>query len=147
LFLIDLGLPRNFAAELDELDEVYLYNIDDLAVIAQENKSLREVAAKEAELVIDHGLLQFERWRTRLLAKPELVDIRAKVQAICTAELMEALSATSDESREEVVRQTAYAISQKVAHELTEVLERQRGVARDEDGIYPYLIVSHTKSK
>jgi glutamyl-tRNA reductase len=147
LFLIDLGVPRNFAAELDEIDEVYLYNIDDLAVIAQENKALREVAAKEAELVIDYGLLQFERWRTRLLAKPELIDIRAKVQAICLAELTEALSAASEESKEEFARQTAYAISQKVAHELTEVLERQRGVAQDEDSVYPYLIVSHTISK
>jgi glutamyl-tRNA reductase len=147
LFLIDLGLPRNFAPELDELDEVYLYNIDDLAVIAQENKALREVAAQEAELVIDHGLLQFERWRTRLLAKPELLDVRAKVQAICLAELMEVMAGASAESREEAARQAAYSISQKVAHELTEVLERQKGVSQDDDGFYPYLIVSHTKSK
>jgi hypothetical protein len=63
------------------------------------------------------------------------------------AELTEALSAASEESKEEFARQTAYAISQKVAHELTEVLERQRGVAQDEDSVYPYLIVSHTISK
>lgn len=40
IFFIDLGMPRNFSSALGDLDDVYLYNIDDLATIAEENKAL-----------------------------------------------------------------------------------------------------------
>ena len=126
LFLIDLGMPRNFAADLGELDSVYLYNIDDLAGIADENRALREAAAQEAELIIEYGLTQFERWRLKRLAQPEIVDLRARVHDICMGELR-SLIAKTPEANGEVADELAYAISQKVSHELTRILERRQG--------------------
>jgi glutamyl-tRNA reductase len=142
LFLIDLGVPRNFTPDLAELDGVYLYNIDDLATIAQENKALREAAAQEADLVISHGLLQFERWRSRLSMKPELLDLRAKVQAICLEEVAQMMTDITSSNQGEVAARMAHSVSQKISHELTRLLERQSGIAVDEDGLYPFLIVS-----
>lgn len=140
LFLIDLGLPRNFAPEITERDSVYLYNIDDLAGIASENRALREAAAKEAELVIEYGLLQFERWRTKLASRPEIVDLRAKVEAICAAEVARHLGRAANGVDLEVEK-LSHAISQKLAHELTTLVERQAEVHGDEDGRPPFLVL------
>ena len=145
LFLIDLGLPRNFAPDLAEQDSVYLYNIDDLSGIAAENQALREAAAHEAELIIDYGLMQFERWRAKISAQPEIVDLRARVRAICEAEVERALGGLAAASplnlQDPLGERLAHAIAQKVAHELTCLLERQRWVNSDDDAAAPFLIV------
>jgi glutamyl-tRNA reductase len=53
LFLIDLGLPRNFDSACDELDNVYLYNLDDLAKIAEDNLNERKAAVQTSEAIAD----------------------------------------------------------------------------------------------
>lgn len=138
LFLIDLGMPRNFAPDLGDIDSVYLYNIDDLSGIADENRALREAAAHEGELIIEYGLAQFERWRQKRLAQPEIVDLRARVHEICLGEVG-SLVAKTPGANDDITRELAYAISQKVSHELTRILERGR---EDEDGASPVLIVA-----
>jgi glutamyl-tRNA reductase len=140
LFLIDLGVPRNFSPALAEQDNLYLYNIDDLAAIAAENKALREDAAKEADIVIEHGLMHFERWRTRLEAKPTIVDVRGRIQDICDAELRAAVGASGALSQEHI-QQIAHSISQKIGHELTSMLERHIGARAVDDEEPPFLIV------
>jgi glutamyl-tRNA reductase len=142
LFLIDLGVPRNFASELTQLDDVYLYNIDDLAAVAEENRSLREAAAKDAEIVIEYGLLQFERWRKKIAAQPELVDLRLAVERICAEGVSEALSGRLGEASADVSAQIAHSISQKISHELTELFERQRGISSgNEAEAAPFVLV------
>jgi len=137
LFLIDLGVPRNFAADLAELDSVYLYNIDDLAGIADENKALREAAAHEAELIIEYGLVQFERWRAKRSTQSDVLDLRARVQEICSHEIADFLgSAVID--KEEAMEILAHGISQKIAHELTRIMEQR---AQDSDAAVPLIIV------
>jgi glutamyl-tRNA reductase len=128
LFLIDLGVPRNFAPDLAKIDDVYLYNIDDLAAVAAENRALREAAAKDAEIVIEYGLMQFERWRKKIAVQPELVDLRLAVERICGEIVAEGLAGKLAGTEKQLAAQIAYAISQKISHELTEVFERQRGI-------------------
>jgi glutamyl-tRNA reductase len=141
LFLIDLGVPRNFAPTLADVDNVYLYNIDDLAAIAAENKALRDAAAKEAEIVIEYGLLQFERWRKKLEASPAIVDMRARIEQICRAELSVGLPNTA-ESQAETIERLAHALSRRIGHELTAVLERHTGVAASDRDDPPFLLIS-----
>lgn len=143
LFLIDLGVPRNFAPTLADVDNVYLYNIDDLAAIAAENKALRDAAAKEAEIVIEYGLLQFERWRKKLEASPAIVDIRARIEQICRAELSLGLTKTS-ESQADTIERLAHALSQRIGHELTAVLERHTGVTSSDRDDPPFLLIPRT---
>jgi glutamyl-tRNA reductase len=137
LFLIDLGVPRNFSPDLAELDSIYLYNIDDLAAIAEENKSLRDAAAKDAELVIEHGVLQFERWRAKLSVKPQILDMRQQVLSICKTEVEAVLSGLVGE-RPELVSRLGHSISQKISHELVKYLH-ERGEL--DDALDPLLIV------
>ncbi|MEN9846616.1 MAG: glutamyl-tRNA reductase [Pseudomonadota bacterium] len=124
LFLIDLGVPRNFASDLAEIDSVYLYNIDDLAGIADENRALREAAAQDAELIIEYGLAQFERWRLKRVAQPEIVDLRAAVHEICATEVNRILASQSGID-EGAVAHLSRVISQKIAHELTKLVEHR----------------------
>jgi len=140
LFLIDLGVPRNFSSELSDLDNVYLYNIDDLATIASDNKALRDAAAKDAEIVIEYGLMQFERWRAKLAVQPDIIDLRASIQRICATELEQNLRHIEGISPD-VVAHLAYAISQKVGHELTGLVERQRGVSPTEHDDPPFVLL------
>jgi glutamyl-tRNA reductase len=109
---------------------VYLYNIDDLAAIAEENRGLREAAAKDAELVVEYGLLQFERWRAKVSAKPEIVDMRQRVLSICTSELQDVLSEVVS-AKPELLAQLSHSISQKISHELFTYFQ-QRGLSDDE---------------
>jgi glutamyl-tRNA reductase len=146
LFLIDLGVPRNFAQDLAEIDNVYLYNIDDLASVAAENRALRESAAKDAEVVIEYGLLQFERWRAKLAARPEVVDLRLAIERICQAEVSKGMRAAKSGSEAEVISRVSYAISQKIGHELVSLLERQRGIETPEGESVPFVIVPSGKS-
>jgi len=122
LFLIDLGMPRNISPELAEVDSVYLYNIDDLAAIADENKALREAAARDAEIVIEYGLLQFERWRVKVSAQPAIVDLRSRVAAICEGEVQRVLGGLAQQ-HPEVAIQLSRAISQKLSHTLGELMQ------------------------
>jgi glutamyl-tRNA reductase len=137
LFLIDLGVPRNFASDLAEMDSVYLYNIDDLAGIADENRALREAAAQDAELIIEYGLAQFERWRLKRVAQPEIVDLRAAVHQICATEVSRLL-ANQEGLDHGAVEQLAHTISQKIAHELTKLVEHR---IKEEDESTPLIIV------
>ena len=137
LFLIDLGVPRNFASDLAEMDSVYLYNIDDLAGIADENRALREAAAQDAELIIEYGLAQFERWRLKRVAQPEIVDLRAAVHQICATEVSRLL--VNQEGMDHgAVGQLAHTISQKIAHELTKLVEHR---IKGESESTPLIIV------
>jgi glutamyl-tRNA reductase len=141
LFLIDLGVPRNFSSDLAELDSVYLYNIDDLAGIAEQNKALREAAAREAEVVIDYGLLQFEKWRVKIAAQPELVSLRGRVQGICDEEITRVLGSALEADRDVLLDQLSRAITQKLSHEITELLGRKKSSApEDGDGV-PFILV------
>ncbi len=148
LFLIDLGVPRNVSAEVADVDNVYLYNIDDLIGIADQNKALREAAAKEADIVIDYGLLQFERWRKKIELQPEVVNLRAQIDQVCRGEVTRLLAAASigDLSqvaqREQLVAELSRGISGKLSHKLSKMVARYLGASDDDDDdAAPFVIV------
>jgi glutamyl-tRNA reductase len=148
LFLIDLGVPRNFSSDLAKVDDVYLYNIDDLAAVAAENRSLREAAAKDAEIVIEYGLMQFERWRRKIALQPELVDLRCAVKRICAEGVFEGLAGRLGETESQVATQIAHIISQKISHELTALIERQGGISSiDGAESAPFVLVQAESPK
>ena len=66
LFLIDLGVPRNIDPAVNELDNVYLYNVDDLQSIAETNMAARRDDLARCDALIAANVLKFEEWLRRL---------------------------------------------------------------------------------
>ena len=123
LFLIDLGVPRNFSPALGEIDGVYLYNIDDLGKIADENRSLREEASKDAEVIIDYGVFRFESWLRRVGNASTVVGLRERIRELCTSELENAFRRRPEDLELGVITdKVSHAISQKVSHLVQEIL-------------------------
>jgi glutamyl-tRNA reductase len=77
LFLMDLGLPRNIEAGVGELYNVYLYSMDDLSEIVQQNRNARESEIPKAESIVEEHVGKFLSWQ----ASVELVDVLAALRS------------------------------------------------------------------
>jgi glutamyl-tRNA reductase len=62
MFMVDLAVPRDIELEVKDLDDVYLYTVDDLATVVQTGKENRQAAVAQAEAIIDAGVQSFLHW-------------------------------------------------------------------------------------
>ncbi|MCO6430233.1 MAG: glutamyl-tRNA reductase [Deltaproteobacteria bacterium] len=145
LFLVDLGVPRNLSPLLGQIENVYLYNIDDLSTIVDENKSVREEAAKESEILVDHGLFQFEKWLTKVSAEPAILDFRARMNAVIEGELSDALKNFPHANREEFIGELARRLSQRLSHDVTALLSGLPEGKLDQAAIIRLLLEQYLK--
>ncbi|HVY53362.1 MAG TPA: glutamyl-tRNA reductase [Gammaproteobacteria bacterium] len=119
-YIFDIAVPRDVEAEAGEVASVKLYCIDDLKAIIQENHVARQHAADKAEELIKKRSSEFF---AQLASQDQVSDTirayRKQIEAICDAELDKALRqlALSPESdAEKILRQFAYAITNKLLH-------------------------------
>lgn len=132
LFLIDIAVPRDIDPAVNEIDNVYLYDIDDLEGVVAAHRLAREREAEQAELLIDREVASFLRWLKSLEVVPTLVMLRRHLEEIREAELAKALSRLPGltPAQQDVVRTLAHGIISKVLHHPTTELKRQ-SVNRD----------------
>ncbi len=78
IFVVDLGVPRNVAADAAGLYNFYLYNIDDLGEIVEQNKRAREAEIPRAETIISEHIVKFEGWRAVFEAGSVVDDLRGR---------------------------------------------------------------------
>jgi glutamyl-tRNA reductase len=78
VFVIDLGVPRNVAPEAAGLYNLYLYNIDDLGEIVEQNRKAREAEIPRAEVIVDEHLRKFDAWRIALESSSIADDLRER---------------------------------------------------------------------
>ncbi|GAP66701.1 glutamyl-tRNA reductase [Mizugakiibacter sediminis] len=81
MFLVDIAVPRDIEAGVAELDDVFLYTIDDLRHVIDENRRSREAAAREAETIIDLQVERYMAWRRALTVKNPLLALRGNAEA------------------------------------------------------------------
>ena len=62
MFMVDLAVPRDIEVEVKQLDDVYLYTVDDLAAVVQTGRDQRQAAVAQAEAIIDAGVQSFMHW-------------------------------------------------------------------------------------
>ena len=62
IFMVDLAVPRDIEPEVQQLEDVYLYTVDDLASVVQKAHANRQAAVAQAETIIDNGVRRFMRW-------------------------------------------------------------------------------------
>lgn len=91
LFLIDLSVPRNIDPEISKVGGAYLYNIDDLQLVADANRELRLRKAEEAEEIIGREVDSFRKRIAAQDAVPTIVELQQRLEAIRSAELEKCL--------------------------------------------------------
>jgi glutamyl-tRNA reductase len=87
LFIIDIAVPRDVAADVADIEQVFLYNVDDLQSIVEENLSKRSTEISRAEQIVAEELLRFTTWQRSRGAVPTVVALRQKFDGIRRAEL------------------------------------------------------------
>lgn len=133
VFLIDIGVPRNVHVDVNELDNVYLYNIDDLQEISAANVRERKGQTVGAEQIVVEEQRRFEGWLVALQAVPTIRHLRGRAESIRTRELGRTLGklGLSDDQREGVESLTR-SIVNKILHQ---PLARLRAESDREEGI------------
>ena len=87
LFLIDIAVPRDIDAAAGQLDNVYLYNIDDLQDIVDVNRNIRQLEAEKAEAIVAEEVKRYWEWYNTLEVVPTIVSLKEKTEAIIQGEL------------------------------------------------------------
>ena len=105
MFVIDIAMPRDVDASVNEIDNVYLYNIDDLQGVADQNMETRRAEVDRCLEIVDEGVEQFSRWLNTLAAEPTIRSLSKELNAIRERELAKSLTrlaGLTDKQLEEV---------------------------------------------
>ena len=87
LFIIDIAVPRDVDADAGDLEQVFLYNIDDLQAVVQENISKRSTEASDAEKIVEQEVGKFVMWLSSRGAVPTIVALRQRFESVRQSEL------------------------------------------------------------
>jgi glutamyl-tRNA reductase len=131
MFMVDLGVPRDIAPAVGELNDVYLYSIDDLRQVADESLSKRREAAQAATDRIEHAVDDFLRWLHGMRAAEGLRRLREQAEFDSERLAMRALhQIESGGDPAEVVRQLGNTLTHRILHgpstRLREAAEQQQ---------------------
>ena len=87
LFIIDIAVPRDVDPAVGEIEQVFLYNIDDLQIIVEENLSRRAAEVERAESIVNDEVTKFMAWQRSRSAVPTVVALRQRFESIRRSEL------------------------------------------------------------
>ena len=122
LFLIDIAVPRDIDARTNSLDNVYLYNIDDLKSVAASNLKLRRREVQAAEAMAENAVTDFQAWMENLKARPTLENFEEFLDNVLEQELARFSRETGfEESKKEELRQRIRA---KLMHPTLEKIKQ-----------------------
>ncbi|SNR61681.1 glutamyl-tRNA reductase [Methylobacillus rhizosphaerae] len=133
MFMVDLAVPRDIEPEAGELDDVFLYTVDDLAQVVQEGMENRQEAAAEAEAIIDTRVENFMHWLKTRSAVPTIRALREQAEQYRINELEKAqkLLARGDDPVQ-VLEALSNALTNKLLHGPSHVLNSAEGENRDQ---------------
>ncbi|TDT38455.1 glutamyl-tRNA reductase [Halospina denitrificans] len=133
VFMVDLAVPRDIEPEVGRLDDVFLYTVDDLHGVIEENRRSREGAAEEAENLIREGASDFMYQLRALDAVATLKQFRGEIENVRDAELDKALrSLASGGDPETLLRSMARSLTNKFLHQPTVQVRRATAEGRIE---------------
>ena len=96
LFFIDIAVPRDVEPAVNDLNNVYVYDIDDLKGVIELNMAQRQEEAIKARRIVDEEVVKFEQWMETLAVVPTIVALRTKAESIIRAELKRSSSALGE---------------------------------------------------
>jgi len=133
IFFIDIAVPRDIEPDVNDLENIYLYDIDDLHVVVSANMKEREKEAENAMNFISQEVTKFNNWVGTLDAVPTIVEIRKKAENIRMQEIEKTLKKIShlSEDDKKLLRQMSSSMVNKILHKPTIKLKQK---TQSEDG-------------
>ncbi len=117
MFMVDLAVPRDIEAEVEQLSDVYLYTVDDLQQTIDQNMHSRRLAAEQAEEIIDTQVEHFLTWLRAQSAQTMIRDYRQNAELARDELLAKALAALKNGSpAEDVINRLAHGLTNKLLH-------------------------------
>lgn len=127
MVMIDLAVPRDIEPEVAELNEVYLYTVDDLGRVVQMGNDARQAAVVQAEAIIDSRVQSFMHWLQNRSVVPVIRGLNTAASAVAEAELDKARKLLAKGvSPEEALERLARALTQKYMHAPMQALNRSQ---------------------
>jgi glutamyl-tRNA reductase len=121
LFFIDIAVPRDIDPEINRLTNCYVYDIDDLKEVVEENIEDRNREAVKGERLVDEAVIQFSHWYESLEVVPTIIALREKMDEIVRDELKKTLGpmAQLSEKEKEAFDRMRNAMINKILHDPT----------------------------
>jgi glutamyl-tRNA reductase len=133
MLMIDLAVPRDVETEVGNLDDVFLYTVDDLGKLVQEGQEVRQGAVGKAEAIIDSGVSNFMQWLGTREAVPTIRALRDQAERTRRNELERALRKLArGEPAADVLDALSQALTNKLLHPPTHALHRVQEPDREE---------------
>ena len=118
MFMIDIAVPRDIDPKVNNISEIYLYDIDDLKNISDENLEIRKKSIRDAEKLILTGEKSFMNWMNSIKLFPTIIDLKRKIEMITKEELHKTFNKMGmlNDKDKALVEQLASSIAGKVLH-------------------------------
>ncbi len=125
VFVIDISVPRNVDPAINDLDNVYLYDVDDLQGVVDTNILERKKEAEKAENIVEDEIESFQKWMASLDSVPTVVALRNKAESIKKEELERLINKLPGlgEKEKKAIEYMASAITNKLIHPPTAALK------------------------
>lgn len=135
MFLIDIAVPRDVDPKVNDLANIYLYDVDDLQGVVQANLKERQKEAHRAEVIIGEEIGQFHQWLANLEVKPTIVALRRRFEEVCSQELARTCGNHKDltEAQRRGLEAMTNAIVNKLLHRPIAILKRTQNETSGED--------------
>ncbi|BAK74880.1 glutamyl-tRNA reductase [Pseudogulbenkiania sp. NH8B] len=132
VFMLDLAVPRDIEAEVGELDDVFLYTVDDIASVVEVGREARQLAAEEAETIIQARVQEFVEWLKRRETVPLIRGLRDEAERVRRHALEAAhkqLARGDDPAK--VLEALSQQLTNKLMHPPTQALSAGHGPEHD----------------
>lgn len=127
MFFIDIAVPRDIDPDVNSLDNVYLYDIDDLKEVVEENLSARKGEAVKARAIVDLETEAFAAWMKSLALQPTITDLLSRAEDVAARELAKTLKRLGpvDDDTRQALEVLVSSVSRKLLHEPICFLKRR----------------------
>jgi glutamyl-tRNA reductase len=133
MLMFDLAVPRDVEEEVGQLDDVFLYGVDDLGKVAREGMDVRQNAVAQAEVIIENQVTEFMHWLGNRELVPTIRALRDTAERARRHEMKRALRRLSrGEDPQVVIEQLSRALTAKLTHAPTHALSHAQEDERDQ---------------
>jgi glutamyl-tRNA reductase len=132
MFMLDLAVPRDIEPEVAQLNDVFLYTVDDLASVVREGRDARQGAAADAQAIIDSHVTDFMRWQETRAQVPMIRQLRDHAESYKQIEIERARKALArGDDPQAVLEQLSSGLINKFLHHPTRILKDAEGAERE----------------